>query len=188
MSTIDYTQVSRDDLEMLREPRKSQFTVRHKPTGVVAQSPVIPGSLSPARFRRPSNLPKENKVEGMEGYIEGRNESDTALYVITTGEKARNEYLDALASDPVALKACFEGISKEAPTQAQVPGESSPAPPSPPAAETTPAEQPSSTSGEELVEQPSDVSAPAEAAAADDTPIEGVEDELDDLLSKLEVE
>lgn len=109
MSTIDYGSVTRADLEMTREPRKSQFTVVHKPTGTVATDPVVPGSYAPARFRRPTNLPKENRQVNMEGYIESTNEEDTQLYVITIGDEASNEYLDALVGDTEALRISFEG-------------------------------------------------------------------------------
>jgi hypothetical protein len=127
MTGIDYSTVSRDDLELIREPRKSQFTVVHKPTGAVGSTPVVPGSLSPARFRRPTNMPKENRAPHMEGYIEGREEDTQGFYIIVAGETPRNEYLDALAGDADALRATFEGASSqgtaaptaEAPTAAE---------------------------------------------------------------------
>lgn len=146
MSTIDYASVKREDLEMKREPRKAQITVVHLPTGTVASDPVVPGSLTPARFRRPTNLPKENRLKGMEGYIEGQEEDTKTFFPIYTGENPKNEYLDALANDPEALKASFEGTKGKAapPTTPETPEETiaaaAPAADAEPPAEQAPAE------------------------------------------------
>lgn len=198
MTTIDYGSVNREDLEMHREPRKSQFTVTHKPTGAVATDPVVPGSLTPARFRRPSNLPKENRVAGMEGYIESTSEDDKQFFlIIEAGENraAQNQYLDALAGDAAALQRSFEGPAKtaaevksaggqqtapEAASEAPEPerqAESQPGPtvPSPedaPADEPEPAEEPT----------PAESGLDAEPAAV----AVGDSDELDDLLAGLD--
>lgn len=199
MTTIDYASVKREELEMHREPRKSQFTVVHKPSGAVATDPVVPGSLTPARFRRPSNLPKENRVAGMEGYIESTSEDDKQFFLIIEAAEnraAQNQYLDALAGDPAALQRSFEGPAKtasevkaaggqqtapEAASEAPAPerqAESQPGPTVPepeevPADAPEPAEEP--TPAESGVEEP----APVGAAVGDS-------DDLDDLLAGLD--
>jgi len=178
MTTIDYGGVSRDELEMTREARKSQFSVVHKPSGAVALAPVVPGSLAPARFRRPANMPKENRVKEMEGYVESTREEDTQLYIITTGESARNEYLDALVADPNALRASFEGVkaqqTAETTDEAPVPAGTPTAEPASPNEESAPVAQPQQTPPD------NDAQAPAPTVSKE------TEDELDDLLAELE--
>jgi len=108
-TTIDYASVTVADLDIKREPRKSKFALVHTPTGRIAEDPVVPGSLTEARFRRHTGLPKENRIKDMIGYIESKDDDDKNFYPIVGGENPRNEYLDALTKDPAALKACFEG-------------------------------------------------------------------------------
>ncbi len=122
MTDIDYSLVKREDLAIVREPRKSKFHVIHKPTGKISETPVAPGSGVEARFRRPSVLPKENRLKDMEGYIEGRDSEDKSFWVIVGGSSPRNEYLDALAKDPEALKASFDpSPSAELRSKARIP-------------------------------------------------------------------
>ncbi len=65
-----------------------------------------------ARFRRPNVLPKENRVKDMEGYVEGIDKEQKAFWIVVGGSSPRNEYLEALAVDPKALQATFEGVPK----------------------------------------------------------------------------
>jgi len=45
----------------------------------------------------------------MEGYIEGTESEEKTFYPIIGGDNPKNEYLEALAKDPNALKTSFEG-------------------------------------------------------------------------------
>jgi hypothetical protein len=123
ITDIDYTKVNGADLEMRREPRKSKFSVVHKPTGAVAEDPVAPGNYAEVRFRRPAGMPKENRPKDMTGYVESRSETGGAVWpIIETTKKegdkdvttVDNQFLTALANDPEALKRSFEGQPAEA--------------------------------------------------------------------------
>jgi hypothetical protein len=177
---LDYSTVQASDLEMVREPRKSTFTVIHKPTNTVGTTPVVPGTLSEARFRRVgSKLPKENRVAGMEGYIEGVDEADTGIFAIVTaaeGREAKNEYLEALVANPAALKATFEGKPKgsAAPAEGQTAEQAAVAP-------SAPSETPQAP-----VETPQPAAAVPEAAPAEEAVSPSGNEELDDLLATLE--
>lgn len=107
MAELDFSNIKAEDLEMRREPRKSRFTVVHKPTGTVGENPVSPGSHTEARFRKPTNLPKENRVANMDGYVEGVGDDDKGFWPIIKGDEPKNEYLVALVADPEALKITF---------------------------------------------------------------------------------
>lgn len=109
---MNYDEVTPDQLKMERLPRKSKFHLVHVPSGEVAKDPVVPGEMTEARYRRPTILPKENRIKDMTGYVEGRGD-DAKLYIITEGDSPRNEYLEAIAADKAALKACFEGVPQK---------------------------------------------------------------------------
>lgn len=198
---FDYTTCQHTDLEMLREPRKSVIKVKHKPSGAIAESPVVPGPLSAARFRRATNLPKENRVKDMDGYIEG-GPDDKVLFPIIAGETPKNEYLEALAKDPAALKASFEGTPKQsksaekqqdeppAPSATpQAPVAAPPAQVAPDAAPATvdPPAAPAAQTPEVAATPPASAEAPQPAAEPAPTSSEDPElGELDDILATLE--
>jgi len=200
MAPFDYSTVKVEDLELHREPRKSQFTIVHKPSGAVAQEPVVPDTFSPARFRRPTQLPKENRTKGMVGYIEGADSESKSLFVILEGDGAKNEYIEALVASPDTLKACFEGAPKtDKPAKTEAP-EASAAPATPAAAEVDPSEVPTAaptspiadTPGEDASESLAAVAVAADSEAGQAEPAEVVDvpdssmSELDELLSGLD--
>jgi hypothetical protein len=170
-----YDDVKPEDLEMVRVPRQSRITVKHVPSGEVAETPVAPGSHVEVRFRRPTGIPKDRRVTNMEGYIEPvTDEANSQLWMITTGDDGKNEYLKALAADPAALKASFEGGAKKAskgkpdkPTEQQDSGAS---------ADSTEPEPAPEAAAANIV---NDETPPAETPPA-------VRQELDDLLANLQ--
>lgn len=106
---MDYSTVKAEDLELVREPKRSAFAVKHVPTDTIGTSPVIPGTTSLARYHSPSGLPKEER-KGLSGYIASVDKGVQAIYKIPV--KGDNEYFAALAADPEALKLTFEGVPK----------------------------------------------------------------------------
>jgi hypothetical protein len=173
MSTIDYTTVKPEDLEIVREPRKSKIRLRHIPSGTLAETPLSPGTLKEVRFRRHNSLPKENRQKDMTGYIETTSD-DTAGFWPIIGEPGqenfRNDYLIAVAADANALKASFEGADKAGPATDE------PKAPAPPKAAADPTVAPDGTA------QPA---APTEPPVEVATTTPDVKEELDELLAGL---
>lgn len=180
-NTIDYSSVKAEDLIMQREPRKATITVLHKPSGKVASDPVVPSDKSGARFRRPSTLPKENRQKGMEGYIEGANKNGLYVIIGNPGDEGyKNEYLEALANDPEALKASFEGTPKAAKASD---GEQAPKPAAkkPAATQQSVTESPSEAASAPAPEVP-----PAPAVEPTEPISPEAADDLDKMLADLE--
>lgn len=171
MSQLDYNAITSADLELVREPRRSTFTVVHKPSGTVGKTPVIPGSHEPARFRRPNKVPKENRSADMIGFVEGRGDA-SGMWPLIGGDNPRNEFLVALCEDKEALRKTFEGVPEEAGSSGDT--ERQPVPDTADAAQEPQAEATESTdtpSAPPAEEQPAEeAAAPAEPVPADPAP------------------
>jgi hypothetical protein len=109
---LDYTKVTADDLEMVRESKRAIFSVLHVPTDTMSVMPVIPGTepVEEARYHSLASLPKGDTRKGVTGFVSSLNPDNVVLFKITV--RGGNEYLQALATDPVALRLTFEGVPK----------------------------------------------------------------------------
>jgi hypothetical protein len=106
-ATITWGSVRAEDLEIVRVPRKSHFTVRHRPTGIIAERPVLPLTLEQAKWHNAVTLDKRYRtVKGITGWISSVNRENHVVFLVSV--RGGNEYLKALAADVEALRQSFD--------------------------------------------------------------------------------
>ena len=105
-ANIDYASVKPEDLEVVREPKKSHFKVRHIPTGAVGEAPVLPVSLDRAKYHSIATLEPRYQQRGVTAWVGSANKDNPTVYLVSV--RGGNEYLQALAQDVEALLWTFD--------------------------------------------------------------------------------